>query len=352
MALRRELGLVLLTEQDGVAEDLGAEVVQPSAQSGSPDGAHIANPKNKQWGYGLWLVGALVPLCAVSIFFSLADPSLRQIKGAETVLQLNEAEHRAELESWRMRLQRRVESQPDDSKSWYLLGHTHLKLANFVSAEQALATTYQLASDDISVKVSWLQARYLVAQGVLDERSRTLAAELLEQQPNLSIVLEILAMDAFRSGQRGEAITLLNRALSGSRDMAQQASFATAISQVRAQLEVPPPAVQVDVQASEAVPHNATIFVTARPIGGGMPYAVVKRPAVLVPFSVALDDLVSMSPNRQLSDAKDFEVSVRLSMRGVAMAEPSDWQWQSPPISQDMLVEGTTSTIQAVLSPP
>jgi len=216
VALRRELGLVLLTEQDGVAEDLGAEVVQPSAQSGSPDGAHIANPKNKQWGYGLWLVGALVPLCAVSIFFSLADPSLRQIKGAERVLQLNEAEHRAELESWRMRLQRRVESQPDDSKSWYLLGHTHLKLANFVSAEQALATTYQLARDDISVKVSWLQARYLVAQGVLDERSRTLAAELLEQQPNLSIVLEILAMDAFRSGQRGEAITLLNRALSGS----------------------------------------------------------------------------------------------------------------------------------------
>ena len=63
------------------------------------------------------------------------------------------------------------------------------------------------------------------------------------------------------------------------------------------------------------------VFVVARPIGGGMPYAVVRRPSWLLPFSVSLDDLVSMSPDRPLSQADGFEILVRLSASGLAQAE-------------------------------
>jgi cytochrome c-type biogenesis protein CcmH len=97
------------------------------------------------------------------------------------------------------------------------------------------------------------------------------------------------------------------------------------------------------------MPQTATIFVIARPPGGGMPYAVVKRPALMVPFTVTVDDLVSMSEQRKLSMADEFEVVVRLSKSGTAMAEDGDWQW----LSDTMDLSAVQSTkITANLSPP
>jgi hypothetical protein len=60
-----------------------------------------------------------------------------------------------------------------------------------------------------------------------------------------------------------------------------------------------------------------------------MPYAVVRRPANLLPLSVRLDDTVSMSRELQLSDASEFEVVVRLSRAGAPTAAPGDWEWRS-----------------------
>ena len=82
-----------------------------------------------------------------------------------------------------------------------------------------------------------------------------------------------------------------------------------------------------------------------------MPYAVVRRPSWLLPFSVNLDDLVSMSPDRPLSQAEDFEVLVRLSASGLAQAEAGDWQWQSKPLSL-MDAEAGQTVLDAMLAPP
>ena len=80
-----------------------------------------------------------------------------------------------------------------------------------------------------------------------------------------------------------------------------------------------------------------------------MPYAVVRRSAAAVPFSVRLDDLVSMSETRPLSSAQEFEVVVRLSESGLAMAEEGDWQWHSSGL---VLTEVELPVIEARLSPP
>ena len=59
-----------------------------------------------------------------------------------------------------------------------------------------------------------------------------------------------------------------------------------------------------------------------------MPYAVVRRPSWLLPFAVVLDDLVSMSPDRPMSQAETIEIFVRLSATGTAEV-PGDWRWLS-----------------------
>ena len=44
-----------------------------------------------------------------------------------------------------------------------------------------------------------------------------------------------------------------------------------------------------------------------------MPHAVARRPSWLLPFAVVIDDLVSMSPDRPMSQAETIEIFVRLS---------------------------------------
>ena len=113
-----------------------------------------------------------------------------------------------------------------------------------------------------------------------------------------------------------------------------------------------PQGISVEVSALAAlaaeVDKAATVFIVARPIGGGMPYAAVRRPAALLPFSVRIDDLVSMSDTRKLSSAENFEIMVRLSSSGIAQAQEGDWVWRSQPLNGADLA---TNTVQAVLTP-
>ncbi len=324
--IENELGAVLLTESLGDVDQ--TDLVK------------------QQTGFS-WLLALLVPVVAVIVYFAVAEPSLQNIRGAEQVLSM--AADDAELPSWQQRLEAHTTRSPEDDKSWYLLGHVYLKQGDYPLAAQAFARTAQLAGEDLNVQVYWLQSRYLAAGGVLDDFSRDLARQILDQEPSLGVVLEILALDAFRTGDAQQAITLLNRALTGANDLQRQASFATAIRQVREGMANPPAGVSVAVSASETPAPQASVFVVARPVGGGMPFAAVKQPAFLLPFEVRLDDLVSMSPTRKLTDAAEFEVLVRLSESGNAMPQQGDWQWISSPLN--LSVTGFAA-LDATLTPP
>ena len=231
-----------------------------------------------------------------------------------------------------------------------------LKLGEFSAAAEAFSSTDQLTQTDLTVKVYWLLSRYLAARGVVDQTSEQIITDILSQQPNNPIALEISALSAFANGDKPQAIRLLNRAISGSLDPAQQASFGQAIRQIRDSLDTPSAGVTVEVTttAVNQIPHRSVLFVIARPIGGGMPYAVVRRPGVLLPIKVVLDDLVSMSPDRTLADAAEFEVVVRLSLSGQPMANAEDWQWISGPITLENSDSNKLSDnkLSVNLSPP
>ena len=359
-ALADEMDSVLLAEH----AELDGAGVAPNAQ---------AAPGSQASGRMYWLLLAVVPLLAWLVYVQVTDTGLQEIRGAEVVLTLSSQEQQAEIQRWQEKLAKRVAVAPQDSKSWYLLGHTFLKLSNYGAAAEAFATTDQLVEDDLTVQIYWLQSRYLAARGVLDDVSLKLAEDILVQQPNQPMVLEILALHAFAQDDKAKAVELLNRAMSGTRDAMQRASFGRAIEQIRSGMPNPPPGVSVSVRVAEEhidrIPHAGSVFVIARPVGGGMPFAVVRRPAILMPLQVRLDDLVSMSGTRKLSDAVEFEVVVRLSASGNAMPADGDWQWVSAPqnlsqaiVSQPPRAEDPQATqehksnadslLQVVLSPP
>jgi hypothetical protein len=181
-----------------------------------------------------------------------------------------------------------------------------------------------------------------------------LAEDILAVDPNNPQVLEMLAVAAISEGDSALAITMLNRTLNSEQRPERIQATVDAIGALRSayaqQGDTAGIEIAVAMPSAEDKSLTGVVFVVARPVGGGMPYAVVRRPSWLLPFSVTLDDLVSMSGARLLSQADDFEVLVRLSANGLAQGEAGDWQWLSQPLTS--ADSDRPVRLQAQLSPP
>lgn len=338
--LEAELGAALLSDVDvAAAEDVGVAAAEGEYRpAGGGSGA---------------LAGASVLLllaASILVYSMVGDPQAPDLSGAEAVLQLDAAQDEGALNEWRQRLVRRVDDRPDDAKSWYLLGHVDMRLARFNTAAEAFAMAHEAHGDDTSIDIFWLQSRYLAAGGVLDATSRTIAERVLADNPNQPLVLEMYAIDAFRREAYQESVSLLNRALSSPLDGNHRHALQAGFDQARERLGVLPGSVDVVIDLAAELPVGMTLFVIARPVGGGMPYAVVRRPAAGFPRIVRLDDAVSMNPAAPLSAAGEVEIVVRLSRSGTAMAHPGDWEWHSEPLT--VAAEASPRALSAILNPP
>lgn len=307
----QELDASFLRDNDTVA--------QTSADSGS----------SRRVGLAL-VLGALTVAVPLYLYTALGEPDAAQLVNAQSLMELSETDTE-QLRQWQDVLADRVARQPQDAKSQFLLGHVALKQRRYQAAADAFGAAHQAhGQGDINIDLYWLQARFLAAKGNLDEQSRGIADQLLAMNPNLPAVYEVLAIDAFNRNAFEEAVTILNRALGMPMDVAQRASFAAGLAQARARLGAAEgPAIDVTIEGLDAVPPGRTLFVIARPPGGGMPYAVVRRPGPDFPAQVRLDDAVSMNPAAPLSTAPAVEIVVRASATGNAMRGPDDWQWSS-----------------------
>ena len=347
--IKAELGAILLAEMPDAQETKEAAGHLEGAYSEKDNGSKDAHALARKY-----LTTASLVLVALSTFVysNLGEYRLPEIRGAEAVLELSMEADEADILSWQGLLENWLADNADDAKSWYLLGHSRLKLGNFSQAAEAFANTNALVENDISVKFYWLQSRYMANKGVLDATSKSLAEEILKVDPSNDSVLEILAIAAISEGESATAIKLLNQSLSGLRDPRRQVATIQTIVKLRETLSPQPQGISVEVSASAGVAAQvdkaATVFVVARPVGGGMPYAAVRRPAALMPFLVRIDDLVSMSDTRKLSSAENFEIMVRLSASGVAQAQTGDWVWRSRPFSGK---EASIGAVQALLAP-
>ncbi len=289
-------------------------------------------------------VAVAIPFIAWLIFSFSVDLDLPKLKGAKAVLGLDAEKNRDELLAWQDKLAAYGRTNTNNVKVHYLLGQSQLKTGDYTQAAASFALAHRSSPEDINIRVLWLQARFLAAGGSLDDAGHQLAEQILGAVPNVSVVLEILALDAISNGRASEAVVYLNRLLSGLDNPSRAAGLVAAIRGLRAQFQQP--GIDVEVRAEGDIPQSATVFVIARPVGGGMPYAVVRRPAELMPMIVRLDDLVSMSDVRKLSEAEEFEIVVRLSRSGQAMEQAGDWEWLSVPMSLKADPEKIISTLQ------
>ncbi len=317
--LRDELGRALL-------DDLAA-VETATPKSRPQDGA--CGRASVRVGLSVALV---VAATAVLLYWRLGEQDAARLSRATDILALEPARDAAELSRWHAFLEARAAEEPENTGVWLLLGHLQMKQADYAQAATAFERAHVLAGEAAGLDVYWLQARFLAADGALDDSSRALANDILERQPGHATTLELLGLDAYRRGDHRAAVMRFNRALTRPLPQERQILLWASLIQARQALGDLLPAIDVQVRASAEPPAGATLFVLARPPGGGMPYALARRPAILLPRTIRLDETTRMSEALSLADADTVEVLARISLSGTATPHPGDWEWRSAPI--------------------
>ena len=281
-----------------------------------------------------------VGLSAGAIYGLTGNHDLVSLGNADDVLVLSAEEDRAELESHFTKLQSRVKNEPGDSKSAYLLGHAALKLEDYETASSAFASADRISQDDKNVKFFLLQAKLLEKEGVFDGEIEKISQELLLIASNDSTILKSLGILFIQSGQVEKAISALSILANIELDPGRQPKLLESIAILRSELASKGPSVTVNVTLDSQMSEDKWIFVIARPPGGGMPYAVARRPASISPLSVVLDDFVVMTANRKLSSASSFEIAVFMSVTGAVSDRMGEWSWVSGEISKEAVTDG------------
>ena len=217
----------------------------------------------------------------------------------------------------------------EDADAWFYLGHLRMRSADYQGAAQAFAELHALTGGSEAVDLTWAQAAFLTAGGVIDDATREIVDRVLERRPEHPNMLELLAMDAIRRSSFAPAAGYLDRALRQTLPAGRRALLDETLGLVRARLDPDRPSIEVSVDVAGADLRWPWLTVFARPVGARMPLAVVKRPTQ-PSQTVYLDDTVGMGPARQLSDTP-VEVVARLSATGVA--EDSAVELVSDPVS-------------------
>ena len=354
--MEAELGQALLSEWGADADsgdrapsaEAGAATKEQASSSGR-SGFHAGKAGAAGWSW-LAVVGVAAPLAAIGLYLHLGEPDAALLAQAPEVLRLDPGKDRVALDRWRTFLGERVQVRPEEAGSWFLLGHVYMAAADYAAAEAAFGRAHGLAGEDAGIDVYWLQARYLAAGGRLDETGLRLAEGILARLPNQATALEILGLDAYQRQDFPQAAALFNRALANPLEPLRRGALQAAFDRARTQFGEGKPIIEVSVKAAQAPPNAAMLLLIARPPGGGMPYAVLRRPAAILPQTLRLDDAVSMSPARPLSGAETVEVVARISLTGTAAAHPGDWEWRSPSLA--LANASAPIALQAELRPP
>lgn len=322
--LKQELGLVVM------------EASRTKSPISEPVPASSILRKKKS----LLVVCITVGLFAGVIYAFLGNYDLVSLSNSDDVLVLSVEVDRVALESHFTNLKSRVKNEPSDSKSAYLLGHAALKLEDYETASRAFESVDRAAQGDKNVKFFLLQAKLLEKAGVFDDQIERIIRELLPLASNDPTILKSLGILFIQSGQVKKAISALSILANVELDLDRQPKLLESIAILRSDLASKEPSVTVNVIVDLEMSEDKWIFVIARPPGGGMPYAVARRPAGLSPLSVVLDDFVSMTPDRNLSSASSFEIAVFISDTGAVSDRIGEWSWVSSELSKEAIVDG------------
>lgn len=314
------------------------------------------------------VVAVVVPLLALTGYMQLGAWSDVTLREQARILASDEEDVDAELHTLIARLRAHLRDNPGDVENLYLLGHAQMRLGDYEAAVEAFERLAARTRGDVNVLLSLIQADYLADQGRIDADNRERMQRVLAQNPHQSMVLEMLATDAFGRRHFETAAGYLEQALAADVPPEQAKMYREGLARARALAGTEHDrsaetglddgatangadgvAVRVTLALADAVEvtPESRVFVIAREVGGpAIPIAVRALAPSELPAQITLTDADAMQPTRRLSQFEQVELVARLSRTGNAIAQPGD-----PEVRAGPLEPGAEGTIELIIAP-
>ena len=349
---RQRLAEIARDRDAGAISSLEAEALTRESAATLLDDAQSHDAAAASHGPGAWTAVALVVAIvgvSVTLYRHLGAYDAVQLGEATKVLRDADADPAA-LGDIVKQLRARVATKPDDAESWYLLGHTLMRLDDAPGAVAAFERVDALQGDDPAVQVALAQARFVADGGTISDANRALLDRILADDPRQGVALEMLALDAFRRADYPSAARYLETALSGGAGP-RTAALQEGLKRARSMMGDSGPALDVTIDlggAARGLPPTAALFVYARRPGERMPLLVARRAIDGESITVRLDRANAMQGDVTLAAGDVVDVAARVSASGDIAPGANDPEARKPGVA---LINGVTP-VQLTLGPP
>lgn len=269
--------------------------------------------------------------------------------GERALLNQGEPLTNEEVELFALALRTKISKEGDDAVAWFVIGRIWLSKEMLDDAIEAFEKALALTPNRVNVLISYSQA-LLVASGDENLAKAALSlAKVLQQDPDNSDALSMLAMVAEERGDKEQAqqawqllLPKLDTADPRYALVQQKLGLASAPEQAVTSEQAVTAAVsgrQVSVQLSISPElaeqyKTGTLFVFAKAVDGPpLPLAVQKLPVFNGTQTIELSETQAMQPGWTLANAERIQISARLSLSGQVLNDENGPQVQSDVLS-------------------
>ena len=253
-----------------------------------------------------------------------------------------------EIELFALALRTKISNEGDDAVAWFVIGRIWLSKGMLDDAIEAFEKALALTPNRVNVLISYSQA-LLVGGGDenLAKAARSLA-KVLQQEPDNSDALSMLAMVAEERGDKEQAqqawqlllpkldktdprYALVQQKLG----LASTPEQAVTAEQTTAAVSGRQVSVQLTISPELAEQYKTgTLFVFAKAVDGPpLPLAVQKLAVFNGTQSIELSEAQAMQPGWTLANAERIQISARLSLSGQVLNDENGPQVQSEVLS-------------------
>jgi len=321
--------------QDEITQTLAIELNQTTSDP------YTINNNQKNHGTSVFVLIFLL------VFSFLAYDALTPEKNEKTN-SLEQQVASLTLDESLIKLKDHLDKNPDDAKSWQMLGLSYFELDNLNESLKAYERSYQLDKGNVRTLVEYATTLARLKSGSFVGRPTELVERALSINPNSIDAIYLTGLIAanqqdFVTAEKQWKQALMLLSLTDPNRQAMQDMLEQVQSMNAPQPRSTKNSLMVDVIIPEALmrerSENDYLMVYAKAaVGMPMPIAIEKIHLKDFIGRVILSDDNSVMPSRLLSQAKKIIVVARISQTGNAMKQSGDVDFASDPFE----LEGTS----------
>lgn len=320
---------------------------------------------------------AIIPLLAVFLYadWGLSFGSMSDVVVAEELELIRQPGHtEQDMNGVVRRLRESLARQPENDQGWMLLARSLTNMGEYEQSADTFNTLLGRYPQDHLLRSYYAESLYMADARQITPRVQQAIDATLALDPESANVLEMLAMEAFVSGDHASAIDYFERIIAQNVSPERMQMLQQGVAESRQLLgeSAPVQAMDAAIQASQKQPEvkaakqiinvlveidskipvdgTDTVFVFAKAAQGPpMPLAVERMIVSDLPRMVRLDDTMSMVPEMNILTVGEIQIVARVSRSGEPTASPGDYQATSESLTLDSRTQVVKLTISELV---